>query len=233
MIRMFFGVPGCGKTTSAVREIYKLKRVPLKIELYNKFVDLTNKIFNKKVFDYIIPRQIYKNIYSNFECCLCKKVSLKDLGVWTFPPNSYISVDESSIEYNNRKFKSLPQYTIEWLKLHRHFECDLDFFSQSWDDTDITIRRLVDEIWYVRKLGPFTMLRRIYKKIEIDDNTHQIIDGYKFEKLLVSLFMKLFGISNIKIYLRKPYYKYFDSWSKPNLPIKYGVNTNETETKNA
>lgn len=215
MIKMYFGVPGCGKTTTSVRELYKFIRLPWYKELYNKLA-------NKLQLPLFKPKKIYDYYFANYENKLAREVSLKDLGLWTFPEYSYISVDESSIEYNNRKFKSLPQYTIEWLKLHRHYKCDLDFFSQSWDDTDITIRRLVNEIWYVKKLGPFTVLRRVYKKIEIDENTHQIIDGYKFEKLLVSLFMKLFGFSSIKIYLRKPYYKYFDTYTRPNLPIKYG-----------
>lgn len=240
---MYFGVPGCGKTTSAVREIIKHQYpIPFWFKfLYYityPFIKLFNKSYGniKEIYNYYFGCSTV-NYYSNFPNTVSKLVSLEGLGTWTFPANSMITIDESAIEYNSRNFKSFPQYTIKWFKLHRHYleagnhkNCStICFWSQGWNDTDKIIRDLCDEVWYVKKLGPFTMLRRIYKKIEIDEHTHQIIDGYKFEKILVSLMMKIFGFSSLKIYLRKPYYKYFDSWIAPKLPIKYGVDKNETK----
>lgn len=240
MIRMYFGVPGCGKTTSAVREIIKHQYpIPFWFKLLYyltfPFIKLFNKNYDslKDIYNYYFGSSTV-NYFSNFPNSVSKNVDLNNLGLWTFPPNSHITIDESAIEYNSRQFKSFPMHTIKWFKLHRHYlesgdnkNCSIiNFWSQSWNDTDKIIRDLCDEVWLVKKLGPFTMLRRIYKNIAIDENTHQIIDGYRFEKLLISLFMKLFGCSSIKIYLRKPYYKYFDSWIAPKLPIKYGGNTN-------
>ena len=189
MIRVFFGNPGCGKTTSACSF---LKRS------HNRY-------------DYS---------FCNFSVSdnIARQVDLSDLGLWTFPPNSYICVDEAGIQYNNRKYKTLPQYTIEWFKLHRHARCDVDFFSQSWEDMDITIRRLADELWYMCKVGPFTFSRRIYKRVAVDDNTHQIIDGYRFSKLLTAL-IPFYG-SN-KLVFRPSWYKYFDSWEMPDLPVRF------------
>lgn len=201
MIRVFFGNIGCGKTTLACRQFYKLLRSDQRGKLPPK----------------------YENYFSNFECKLSGNVSLQDLGKWTFPKNSYIIIDEAGIEYNNRKFKSLPQETIAWLKLSRHYKCDIDFLSQSWDDMDITIRRLASELWYVRKLGPFTMLRRIYKRVGIDEETHQILDFYEFGKILPCLLPPPFRQHNIEIFLRKPYYKYFDSYHTPDTPLKEGL----------
>lgn len=204
MITVYFGSPGSGKTTMAVRELVK----------------------NSKFYDYT---------FSNFECSCCtglSNVSLDGLGLWSFPPYSYISIDEAGIEYNNRKFKSLSQDTIKWFKLHRHFHCDISIWSQSWEDMDITIRRLADKLYYIRRVGPFTIIRRVYKRVTVDKQTQQIIDGYKMVNMLWLLLKPLyfasfafFGLGfilrflcpfdEIKLVLRFPYYRFFDSYSVP------------------
>lgn len=212
MITVYFGSPGSGKTTMAVRELVK----------------------NSKFYDYT---------FSNFECNCCtglSNVSLDGLGKWSFPPYSYIAIDEAGIEYNNRKFKSLSQDTIKWFKLHRHFHCDISIWSQSWEDMDITIRRLADKLYYIRRVGPFTIIRRVYKRVTVDKQTQQIIDGYKMVNMLWLLLKPLyfasfafFGLGfilrllcpfdEIKLVCRFPYYRFFDSYSVPDniafLPI--------------
>lgn len=201
MIRVFFGNIGCGKTSLAVRNVFKIK-----------------KQFEKAVLKGKIP--IYYNTYCNFENKVSKCVDLKDLGdTWTFPEYSYVVIDEAGIEYNNRKFKTLSQGFIKWIKLSRHYKCDVDFISQSWDDMDITIRRLAEELWYVKRLGPFTAIRRVYKTVGIDENTKQIIDEYKFGKIIRCILPYPWHQHNLEIFLRKPYYKYFDSYSAPKLEV--------------
>ena len=197
MFRLYFGSPGCGKTTFACKQLK----------------DLQSKRGKKKYG--------YKRFYANFENTLCNKISLSGLGDWTLPFNSYLAVDEAGIQYNNRKFKSFPQSTIEWCKLHRHYGVDVDFFSQSWEDLDITIRRLVDEIWYLKKVGPFTVVRRIFKKVQVDENTHQIVEGYFLRKFFGIIFDFIIGLCSFKIFLRAPYYKYFDTYDAPMKPIRY------------
>lgn len=201
MIRVFFGSPGVGKTTEACKMM----------------VNNTDS---------------YNHIYCNFDLSdkfnIGKTVYLRDLGLWTFPEYSYIAIDEAGIEYNNRKYKTFPQHTIEWFKLHRHYRCDVDIFSQSFEDMDVTLRRLATQYWYMRKIGPFTLLRRVYKFVTVDENTHQIIDGYRMEKGLWLLLqpLRLLGLGYIfpqlhgwKLTYRPKYYKYFDSYAHPNLPV--------------
>lgn len=197
MFRLYFGNPGCGKTTFACKQLKYLQ----------------SKRGKKKY--------AYKRFYANFDNTLSYKISLSGLGDWTLPFNSYLVVDEAGIQYNNRKFKSLPQSTIEWFKLHRHYGVDVDFISQSWEDLDITIRRLVDEIWYLKKVGPFTVVRRIFKKVQVDENTHQIVDGYFLRKFFGIIFDFIIGLTSFKIFLRAPYYKYFDTYDAPKKTIKY------------
>lgn len=211
MITVYFGNPGCGKTTLACREIQRV---------------------NKE----------YAATFANFgcKCATVDDVSLVDLGLWTFPPGSYIAIDEAGIEYNNRKFKSLSQDTIKWFKLHRHYRCDVSVWSQSWDDMDVTIRRLADRLYYLRKIGPFTVSRRVYKRVTVDKQTEQIIDGYRMVSMfwlilkpLYYLSFLLFGLGfllklvcpfdEIQLIYRPRYYKYFDTHEAPELPIPFDL----------
>ena len=201
MIRIFFGSPGSGKTTLACQLMKKMQK-------------------SKKIG--------YHYYFSNFTNKLSKKVDLKGLGAWTFPEKSYLVVDEAGIEYNSRKYKTLPQETIAWFKLHRHYRCDVDFISQSWEDTDITIRRLADELWYIKKLGPFSLVRRVYKTVSIDENTHQIIDAYRFGKIIKRLLPFPWHQKTWFLVFRPRYYKYFNTLERPYLPVRYGKEVKST-----
>lgn len=211
MIAVYFGSPGAGKTTMAVRELQKAKKS-------------------------------YRYTFANFGCkgITMDDVSLVGLGSWTFPRGSYIAIDEAGIEYNNRKFKSLDQDTIKWYKLHRHYGVDISIWSQSWDDMDITLRRLADRLYYIRKIGPFTLIRRVYKRVTVDKQTEQIIDGYRmvsmfwlllkpvyfasFLLLGLGFFFKLvLPFDEIKLVWRRPYYKFFDTHAAPQLPVPFPI----------
>ena len=201
MIRTFFARPGAGKTTQCCALAKK----------YTK---------------------MYKHVFLNFENSVpgAYTCSLEGLGEWTFPKHSYIAVDEAGIEYNSRKYKSLSQATIAWLKKHRHYRCDLDFFSQSWDDFDVTIRRLSSQLWLMYRIGPWTLCRRIYKRIGIDKNTHQIIDEYRMPSMLWLLIWPLqLGFpfdKKFTLTFRPFYYKFFDSWECDDLPVRVFPNSN-------
>lgn len=194
MIRTFFGSPGAGKTTVACKLALK----------------------NKKHYD-----QIYLNFSNKIPSAYTCKLS--GLGEWTFPERSYILIDEAGIEYNSRAYKGLPKPTISWYKLHRHFGCDIDVFSQSWEDMDVTIRRLSPELWYMYKIGPWTLCRRVYKRVTVNRDTEQIIDGYHMASMWWLIFwpVQLGWPFDKKFTLtyRPFYYKYFDSWEHPNLQI--------------
>lgn len=94
-----------------------------------------------------------------------------------------IIIDEASVEYNSRAYKQMSQAAIKFFKYHRHYQTAIDVFSQSWDDMDVTIRRLTQKMYVVkRSLLPWFIVRRtIRKRIGIDDNTHQIIDEYSWQ----------------------------------------------------
>lgn len=202
MIEMYFGSPGCGKTTTAC---YLLSK----------------------------RRKAYKQTYANFSCGVCDidNVDLTGLGDWTFPEHSFICVDESGIEYNSRSYKTFPKSAIRWYKKHRHHKCDVAFFSQSWEDTDKIIRNLCDRLFYCTKFACFTLVRRVYKRVKVDKNTEQIIDGYKMCSLLFLLLypfkpvLKYFipTLNDLIVIFRPRYYKYFNTYESENLPVKYEI----------
>lgn len=223
MIRIFFGNPGCGKTTCIVRNMKIMQKYPksLHYKLCNTF---PFSLIMKRKYPYMF------GYYSNFDSQFSENINLKDLGKWTLPPNSYLCVDESGIEYNSRKYKSLPQETIAWYKLYRHYEVKIiDFVSQSWEDMDVTIRRLADELWYLRKLGPFTLARRIYRWTGIDKETHQITDMYKFGSFIRRILPPPFHRKDWYFVFRPFHYKHFDSYERYDLPTYeewYSSNSN-------
>lgn len=196
MIDIYFGLPGSGKTTLACR----------------------------------LARNAMKNgqtVYSDFSVCAIKGAVNFDVGLLgkvTPKRGSLLILDEASIQFNNRNFKSLPLHTIAWLKLARHYGVDVVVFSQSFDDMDITIRRLANTLWYVRKCGCLSMVRRIKRRIGIDKETKQIVDQYEFCKLwtkilCLPILKQLFMPVSPWYFLVRPwYYKMFDSWSAPALP---------------
>lgn len=195
MIVTYFGSPGVGKTTLAV----KLAKKNLKH---------------------------YKQCFLDFDHCIpgVYKCDFKGIGTWTFPDYSFIAINEAGIDFNNRSYKELPKPAIGWFKKHRHYKCDIGAFSQSWDDMDITLRRLSDQLWYMFKIGPWTLCRRVYKRVTVNKETEQIIDGYRMASMLWLLFWPLQYLpifdKKFTLTFRPFYYKYFDSWDKDPLPVR-------------
>lgn len=198
MIRLFFGKPGVGKST-----------------LCCKFAKKNAK-----------KRPTYINFQNSVPYAY--SCDLDGFGQWAFQEGAYGLIDESAIEYNNRAYKAMPKSTIVIMKKHRHRKYDLDFFSQSHEDTDVTIRRLAEQLWYMQKIGPWTLCRRVYKFCMVDEVTHQIIDGYRMAHLAWLLVWPLqlpfkwcpFD-QKFMLTFRPFYYKYFDSWEyDKSIPIK-------------
>ena len=123
-----------------------------------------------------------------------------------------IIIDEAGIEYNNRSYKTFPPEAVYFYKYHRHYKTSVDVFSQSYDDMDITLRRLAQNFYVVRKsLIPFCVIRRrVRRKIGVDETTHQIMDLYAMG----------FPIIDTKRIFSPPLWKLFNSYSRKELPGK-------------
>ena len=186
MIKGYFGVPGCGKSTTLVKEYRK-------------------------------NRKKYEHIYTvNIDIKGCKKITKEDVRKYKFE-NSLILWDEITLDYDNRDFNKFTKEDKEFWLLHRHMGIDIIYATQNYENVDKKIRDLTMELWYMQKsvvplLKELTTTKRIYRNININENTSELTLGYRFCNKIESIF-----VSNFKIIWRKKYYKYFDSFDELQL----------------
>ena len=148
--------------------------------------------------------------YANFDVKGAIRIKWKDIGKYNFK-NSVVFIDEAGIDVNNRKYMDMAISQIEYLKKHRHYRCEMWFFSQSHEDIDVTVRRLAQNYYVVSRtlLNRFThgfYFKRAVKKIGIDKETRQFMDFYDW--VLFSKY-KFNG---------KKYWGMFDSFDTSDLP---------------
>lgn len=188
MIDMYFGNAGCGKTTI-------LTALALK---YSKQIHKGKGRY----------RQIWTNA-EEINSSMCDHDDLSGLGSeYVFAPYSLLLWDETGIDHNNRSYKTFPKPLIRVVKKHRHLKIDMVLVSQDFEDVDITFRRMVNRLWYCRRLGPFTYCKRVYKYLDPDENGQFVVKyryPYWYEYLLH------FG-ENAQFFFRPFYYGYFDTY---------------------
>lgn len=183
-VRIFFGLPGSGKTTFAASFVAKRIKKGLPV-------------------------------WSNVPISGAKVLDVKsDLGVYQLE-NGYLIVDEAGIDYNNRQFskgKGMSDEAIKWWKLIRHYHMSADIFSQSFEDMDITLRRLAHDLYIIRRsaVPGFFICKKIKRRDGIDEVSHKPIDEYSW------------GIPVLDTYrIYGPIYrKFFDSYDAPRLEDK-------------
>lgn len=183
-VRIFFGLPGSGKTTFAASFVYKrIKRG--------------------------------ENVWSNVPIKGAKVLDVKDdLGVYQLE-NGYLIVDEAGIDYNNRQFskgKGMSDEAIKWWKLIRHYHMSADIFSQSFEDMDITLRRLAHDLYIIRRsaVPGFFICKKIRRKDGIDEISKKPVDEYSWGMPVLDTY-RIFG---------PKYRKLFDSYDAPRLEEK-------------
>lgn len=193
-VKLFFGLPGAGKTT------------------------LMCSMALKGVKD-----KRYKNVYGNVRMAVEGYTYIDNdcIGVYDLS-DCLLLIDEATLFADSRAYKSFDKGKLEYFLEHRHFNADVCLFTQQWDGVDRKIRVITDRVYYVFKgfwFGRwFTSYYRIPYGIIIPDphknqggeKLGEIIQGYCKPNILVRLFSP-------KLY-RPKYYKYFDSWERPALP---------------
>lgn len=208
VLNVYFGVPGSGKTTFAAYLTKQCLRESWVIKLCKRWPEnwLCKRILEGKHFRRATA------VYSNVPITGAYKLDAKgDIGNYMIADGKVI-IDEAGIEYNNRSFKTFPAEAIYFYKYHRHYQTSVDVFSQSYDDMDVTLRRLAQNFFVVRRsLVPFCVTcRLIRRKVGVDKTTHQIMDLY-------SMGMPLLDTRRI---FSPPLWKLFNSYSRKELPQK-------------
>lgn len=162
-------------------------------------------------------------VYSNVPIKDAYILSVDDIGKWKIPPGSVLIVDEIGSEMNNRDFKNrfqgtknkdgsvTPSMALKWWKQHRHEEVMCFCASQMFDDMDKKISSLGTSYYIVRHFPfkiPIIMARELKKKPDLDEITHQPIDGFYYKKWAS------------KFCYAPSVWRFFDSFSKLDLPEK-------------
>lgn len=81
-----------------------------------------------------------------------------------FPERSCILIDEVSLIWDNRDFKSMDKKVVEWFRYQRHHKCRVYFFSQTFD-IDKKLRDLADDMFLVNKyFRVFVIAKHIVRK---------------------------------------------------------------------
>lgn len=187
MIQGYFGLPGSGKTTFltmiAQKELKKIKK-------------------NKSNYDKVL---------TNFYCDGCYKIDYKDLGHYSIE-HSLILLDEITLDADSRDFKQFDKFHKSFFLLHRHYNCDVIYFTQQYDGVDKKIRDITSSLYRVKKVAFISIATQIYRCLDINEQTKEIVQGYRFPNIIERLFFRVH-----RYCLRPIYYKYFDSWERPDL----------------
>lgn len=191
-VKRFFGLPGCGKTTTFTWLAYK---------------GLTSGK--------------YDNVYGNVHLSLpgYTYVPFDVLGKYQLE-NCLVLIDEAMVECGDRDYKGFGKEKIEFFVMHRHYSTDVYLFSQEADGVDKKVRSVSADMYYVRK-GLFlgSWVSNIYKipygivwpsENSNGENLGKIVMGYMKPSFLSKMFAKRLW--------RPKYYKWFDSWEARQLP---------------
>lgn len=193
-VQLFFGLPGCGKTTLMASFAYKA-------------------VMGKK----------YDHVYSNVHMSIPGVIYIDNDCIGKYDIyDGLLLIDEATLFADNRAFKEFDKGKLMYFLEHRHFNVDIILFTQQWDGVDRKIRVITDRVYYVYKRGllgrwftkyyriPYGIIIPDPKKAQGGEKLGEIIQGYCKPSFLIRLFSP-------RIF-RPRWYKYFDSWERPALP---------------
>ena len=193
-VSLFFGLPGCGKTTLLTAQALRAVKSGRYVHVYSN-----------------VRINVPGVTYIDNEC-----IGLYDIR------DALVLIDEGTLFADSRDHKNFKKSSVAYFLLHRHYNVDILIFTQQWNGVDLKIRVITDRVYYVYKglfLGhwvtsyyriPYGIIIPDPKKAAGGEKLGDIVQGYCKPGLLVRLFSK-------KLY-RPKYYKYFDSWEAPPLP---------------
>lgn len=149
------------------------------------------------------------SVYANTEIKGTHYFDSKQFGKVKFPKQSVIIMDEAALDFGSREWKTFDKAITRYLKKQRHHRCMLIFASQTYNDTEKTIRDNTTMLYYLKRHGNFTIGKRIVNELVLvpSSNGNQGYMGFDLH------FAGLLTPDSRLICYRPLYYKLFDSWS--------------------
>ncbi|AXF52345.1 MAG: ATPase family protein [Inoviridae sp.] len=160
-----------------------------------------------------------KTVYSTVYIPGAHLFDVKLLGVYTFPPESVVFIDEVGMIWDNRNFKAFREDVRDWFKLQRHYHVTVWLFSQT-NDIDKKLRDLMDEMYLCNcHMGFISVARKIKRLITIvhpsAEGEARIADDIDF----VPVWYSLFGAKSAIFTYIPNWVKFYDSFEAPALPF--------------
>lgn len=160
-------------------------------------------------------------VYSTVDVPGCITFNVDLVGKCSFPPDSFVFIDEVGMIWDNRDYKKFRTDVRDYFKLQRHYKNTVYLFSQTFD-VDVKLRNLTDAMYLCTcHFGWLSMARRIRRMITIvnpqGDSESRIADSMEF----VPLWLSLFGAGSVIFTFIPRWSRYFNSHEVPVLnPIK-------------
>ena len=176
MVTCFFGLPGCGKSTFLAMLAQKeLKRIAR-------------------------GRSKYERVLTNFYVDGCYKVDYDDLGKYEIE-NSLILLDELTLFADSRDYKLFTSAKKYFFLMHRHYNCDIVYFTQQWDGIDKKIRDITSDLFYLKKCcsNADSLLLRPFQSFSVAlvDGCYLLQHIHQRNDLLLHCVLRTVGQSNI------------------------------------
>ena len=113
-------------------------------------------------------------------------------------------IDEISLICDSRDWKNFNSDLRYFFTNHGHYNVDIYYCSQWFTDTDIKIRRMTEQLYYIERKGFGLSMRFDVLRDVVTTDSGEISDTYKFK--------------HGRLFFRPFYYKMFDSFSRKALP---------------
>lgn len=164
-----------------------------------------------------------KTVYSTVEIPGAILYDVQNIGVYTFPHNAVILIDEVGMIWDNRNYKNFRMDVRDYFKLQRQYRNTVYLFSQTFD-VDVKLRNLTDSMYLCKCFfGFMSIARKIKRDIVIvspqGDSEARIADSLEFEPFLFSLF----GAKSVIFTFIPNWVKYFKSYNPKPLPMMPGT----------
>ena len=195
---LYIGKKGSGKSTISTKMVVNKPKAI--------YYDKTKKIFRRFR---IVPLKIYANYDLNVSGLKYEKFNPIELGVSFFPDRfSILFIDEISLYWWNRMYKSMDPKTVEWFRNQRKHKVKVIGFSQTFDVDKVLRTSLCDRMYLVKNFAvTWSVVRLIDKQQTIKESAldcdSQLVDSLRFAPIIVPGALKFVWIPK--------WIKYFDT----------------------